>query len=266
MSRGLLTLIVLLALAVGCAEPVAETPVTTEPPGSKSVASAEPTETVSVTEPKRKRTPVQLGGATTAAGTTATNEQQTESVLSAMQPLQVLLGKWNGTSRKAQLDQPEWVWDFQSDRNQPALLIKSDKGTYIREGRLTYLPATQQYRFQFKSPEGTERSLIGTFIEPVQDVPGDDKKLQRTYKLKLAEAQPGDAGEQWQVAIQQLENSRYLIELDRRRGTGPYQRIDTIHSQREGTSFALSDSDYGEKTCIISQGLGTMTVSYQGKS
>ena len=30
--------------------------------------------------------------------------------------------------------------------------------------------------------------------------------------------------------------------------------------------FALSDTDYGEKTCIISQGLGTIAVSYQGKT
>jgi hypothetical protein len=262
MSRGPLSLMCVL-LTVGCAKPAAQVPVVTEPANTESVATSEPA--AAVAEPKRKRAPVQLGGGTTVTGTAATNEQQAESVLSAMQPLQVLLGKWNGTSRKAQLDQPEWVWDFQSDRNQPALLIKSDKGTYIREGRLTYLPATQQYRFHFKSPEGTERMVTGTFSEPVQDVPGDDKKLQRTYKLLLAETAPTD-GEQWQVAIQQLENSRYLIELDRRRGTGPYQRVDTIHSQREGTSFALSDTDYGEKTCIISQGLGTMTVSYQGKS
>jgi hypothetical protein len=265
MSRGPLSLIGLLALTIGCAKPATPSPVASDAGGSPAVASSEPAEAAAVAEPKRKRAPVQLGGGTAITSNAATNEQLAESVLSAMQPLQVLLGRWNGTSRKAQLDQPEWVWDFQSDRNQPALLVKSDKGTYIREGRLTYLPTRQQYRFRFKSPEGTERTVVGTFSEPVQDVPGDDKKLQRTYKLLLAEAEPTD-GEQWQVGIQQLENSRYLIELDRRRGTGPYQRIDTIHTQREGTSFALSDTDYGEKTCIISQGLGTMTVSYQGKS
>ena len=41
---------------------------------------------------------------------------------------------------------------------------------------------------------------------------------------------------------------------------------DTIGCQRTGTSFALSDSDYGEKTCVISQGLGTTAVSFQGKT
>lgn len=258
-------------LFLGCGKPAAETP------GAQTAAApaiSTPTESAVTTtdphsaEPKRKRGPVQLGGssATTETAATATNDQQAESILSAMQPLQVLLGKWNGTSRKAQIDQPEWVWDFQTDRNQPALLITSDKGAYIREGRLTYLPASQQYRMRFKMPEGEERTVVGTFSEPVQDVAGDDKKLQRTYKLLLAEATPNADGEQWQVALQQLENNRYLIELDRRRGSGSFQRVDTIHSQREGTSFALSDTDYGGRTCIISQGLGTMTVSYKGQS
>lgn len=257
----------LTVLTIGCGKPAAEAPVTGESAASVTTSTEPAVAEGTASEPKRKRAPVQLGGGSATTGAApATGDQQTESVVAAMQPLQVLLGQWNGTSRKAQIDHPEWVWDFQSDRAQPALVMKSEKGTYIREGRLTYLPATQQYRFQFKSPEGAERTVFGSFSEPVEDVPGDDKKLQRTYKLQLAEATPSNDGEQWQVSLQQLENNRYLIELDRRRGTGPYQRIDTIHSQREGTSFALSDTDYGGRTCIISQGLGTMTVSYKGQS
>jgi len=262
---ALLAVCLIVVLAGGCQRPAAEP----APAAATDAAAVAPEDNFTVAEstaPRRKYAPVQLGGAPASADGRAGQEQQAESVLSALQPLQVLLGKWNGTSRKALLDQPEWIWDFRSDRNQPALVMTSDKGAYIREGRLTYLPADQQFQFRYKSPEGEERTLVGTFSEPVQDVPGDDKKLQRTYKLLLTEAQPADNGEQWQVAFQQLENNRYLIELDRRRGTGPYQRVDTIHSQREGTSFALSDSDYGEKTCIISQGLGTMTVSYKGQS
>jgi ribosomal protein L24E len=257
----------LLILVVGCqnqpAAPVAQPATaageiaTTESAGDGQPAGA----------PRRSYQPVQLGGPTVSATGGSQAEQQAESVLSALQPLQVLLGKWNGNARnRAQLDQPEWVWDFQSDRNQPALVMTSEKGGYIRAGRLTYRPDTEQFQFTYRTPEDEERTLVGTFSQPVQDVPGDDKKLQRTFKLVLAEERPGDSGEQWQVAFQQLENSRYLIELDRRRGSGPYQRVDTIHTQREGTSFALSDTDYGDKTCIISQGLGTMTVSHQGRS
>ncbi|MCA9081882.1 MAG: hypothetical protein KDA58_15080, partial [Planctomycetaceae bacterium] len=45
-----------------------------------------------------------------------------------------------------------------------------------------------------------------------------------------------------------------------------FLRFDTVATQREGTSFAKSDDDYGEKTCVISGGLGTMQVSHKGKS
>jgi hypothetical protein len=239
---------------------------------TQSVANTETaaTQTSSPAEPASesaaKRRPVQLGGTIDAAPTAIEQEHRADSVVSAMQPLQVLLGKWNGTSRKAQLDQPEWIWDFQTDRSQPSLLMKSDKGTYIREGRLTFLPDLQKYQFTWKTPEGDDRVLRGDFVQPVQDVAGDDqKKLQRTFKLQLT-GEPHDAGEQWQLALQQLENNRYIVEIDRRRGSGAFQRIDTIHTQREGTSFAVSDTDYGEKTCIISQGLGTIGVSYKGQS
>ncbi len=239
------------------------------PASESATAESEPAaaedDDSATTGKKRKFKPVKLGEAASSAAAES-DPASAETVLSAMQPLQVLLGKWNGTPRKSNVDEPQWVWDFQSNRAQPALVFKSAKNVFVREGHLTFLPAEQQYQFAWTTPEGDKRLLKGTFTKPVQDVAGDDsKKLQRTYKLTLAEAEPKD-GEQWQLAIEQIENNRYVLEVDRRRGKGPYQRIDTINTLREGTSFAISDTDYGEQTCIISQGKGTSTVSYMGKS
>lgn len=231
---------------------------------TESSASAD--DDTAATGTKRKFQPVTLGGSTGTASGTASEPASAETVLSAMQPLQVLLGQWNGTPRKGTIDAPQWVWDFQTDRAHPSLVFKSEKSHLVREGYLTFLPDQQMYQFAWTTPEGEKRLLKGTFTKPVLDVAGDDsKKLQRTYKLTLAEAEPQD-GEQWQLAIEQIENNRYVLEVDRRRGKGPYQRIDTVNTIREGTSFAISDSDYGEQTCIISQGKGTSTVSYMGKS
>lgn len=219
--------------------------------------------------PARSYAPVQLGGATAMAGNggVVAADKNSESVLEELQPLQVLLGKWSGNARKAaQLHEIEWVWDFQSNPEQPALVMSSEKSSYIKEGRLTYYPAQQEFEFQMTTPEDEQRTLRGKFSQPVEDVAGEDKKLQRTFKLELQEPPREDSREQWQMALHQLENNRFLVELDRRRGSGSFQRVDTVHSQREGTSFALSDSDYGDKTCIISQGLGTISVSFKGRS
>jgi hypothetical protein len=219
-------------------------------------------------KPKRKSyKPVELTGSGSASSESADDSgEKFASVRSALKPLQILIGSWNGTSRNAALDQPGWAWDLKTDPKQPALKIKSEKGKYIREGRLTFHPSTQEFEFTATDGDGKQHNFRGTFSEPVQDVPGDDKKLQRTYKLQLTEQVADAAGEQWRLVINQQENNRYILEVDRKRGTGAFNRVDTINTQREGTSFALSDTDYGDKTCIISQGLGTISVSYKGKS
>lgn len=262
-----------LVLCGGCGQP-ASTPVVPQADSAGVQAAPVATETVAadgnVPPPSRRHAaPVKLGltSASSAASVDPVDEAaRVDSVMAALRPLQILLGRWNGTSRKAVLDQPEWVWDLTTDPGQPALVLTSDKGVYIREGRLTFLTASQEYEFAVKDGDGNRKVYRGVFSKPVQDVPGDDQKPQRTYKLLLTEAVPEDAPEQWQLAIGQQENNRYIVEVDRKRGNGRFQRVDTVNTQREGTSFAISDTDYGDKTCLISQGLGTISVSYAGKS
>ena len=266
---------VLTLATVGCDQPVTPVPkpnVTTAA-SSKQDSSPASTEASVITadessKPKRKAfQPVQLGGVvTSSSAASADTGEKFASVRAALKPLQILIGSWNGTSRNAALDQPGWAWDLKTDPKQPALKIKSAKGKYIREGRLTFHPAAQE--FEFTTTDGDDKPHVfrGTFSEPVQDVPGDDKKMQRTYKLQLTEAAADADGEQWRLVINQQENNRYILEVDRKRGTGMFNRVDTINIQREGTSFALSDTDYGDKTCVISQGLGTTSVSHKGKT
>ncbi len=220
--------------------------------------------------------PIQLGGSTgtdngTSATATATAESApSQGVLDAMMPLQIMLGTWRGVTQNQvgdfnAIDQPSWIWDFQTDRNQPAMVMTSDGSPYLRSARLTYLTEDGEYQLSTIDPDGKERTLRGKFSAEPREEQGDDRKLHRTYKLELTEVDPEDPRDAWQVVFNQQDNNRYLVELSRKRGSR-FARFDTIATQREGTSFALSDEDYGEKTCIISQGLGTIQVSYQGKS
>ena len=255
-------------LLAGCGQQPVPKPADSSPkPTDSPQIKTEETDSASEPAAKSRRSgPIRLGGSAEAATAADDDSASAESVLSALQPLQVLLGKWNGTSRKAVVDQPEWVWDFQTDPNQPALVLHSDDGEFLRQARLTYLPKRDLFQLTATDGEGERRVFQGEFTQPVADVPGDDKKLQRTFKLRLTEAEPLTAGEVWQIAFAQQENNRYIVEVDRKRGSGPFTRMDTIHTQREGTSFAVSSTDYGEKTCIISQGLGTIPVSHDGKT
>lgn len=256
-------------LSTGCNKTAAPTQASapdTAPSQIKAVDAKPDSEPAA--KPKRKPIkPIEINASGSAGATAAVDSgERVESARAALKPLQILIGNWNGTSRKAILDQPNWVWDLKTDPKQPAIRIKSEKGQYVRDGRLTFSPASQEYEFTATDGDGKQRVFRGTFSREVQDVPGDDKKLQRTYKLELTEPKADADGEQWRIVINQQENNRYIMELDRKRGSSPFLRVDTINTQREGTSFALSDTDYGDKTCVVSQGLGTTSVSYKGKS
>jgi len=234
------------------------------PDGLRSASSESPS-----FQPLNLRAASSKGGHADGSGA---KESRVDSVLDAMQPLQeVLIGTWRGVTRKSYggfkaTDELQWKWDFQTNSRQPALVMTSDASPYIRSGRLTFLTDEQVYQFEAVDPDGETRSYQGAFAEPVRDVPGDGDNLQRTYKLELTQAAGPEAEETWRIVFNQQENNRYLLELYRKRAGGDFLRFDTVSTQRKGTSFAVSDTDYGEKTCIISQGLGTIQVSHEGKT
>jgi hypothetical protein len=206
------------------------------------------------------------GGAAAAADPAAGRQ----ALLNEMMPLQIMLGAWHGTTQTKvgdfnQLDAPAWVWDFQTDRNHPAMVMNSEESAYFRTARLTWLAESKQFQLKTTDAEGKRRTFQGTFSQAPETVQGDDNKPQQTYKLMLTEVDAADPKDQWQVVFNQQRNDRYLMELYKKRGTN-FDRFETVGTQREGTSFALSDDDYGDRKCVISGGLGTMQVSYQGKS
>ncbi len=232
---------------------------------SKSSASKEDT-------PAESFAPVKLGGGdTSSTNTTAKKkvppEKQLDDVKKALKPIQVVLGPWHAIIDKTKsYEDLQWVWDWKTDRAQPALaLATKEDGAYFKTARLTYLVEDEKFQMTLTDKDGKQRVLQGTFTAEPTDKPGEDKKQtpQRTYKLQLTET--GDAKDRWQIVMNQQDNNRYLFELAQLRGSR-FVRFDTMASQREGTSFALDDSDFKEKTCVISQGLGTMQVSHKGKS
>lgn len=231
-------------------------------------ATGSPTDVATSPTPSRtRRAPVQLGGGDTGvlpepgqAGVAGL-----ESVMQKMKPLQVVLGQWQGiTQKKQDLVLQRWVWDLRTDPDQPALVLSCPESTYFQKGRLTWLASART--FQFTTTIGDAMTVVyqGQFSQVPKLEPGDsDDTPQQTFKLQLTET-TGEKNRR--VVLNQQENNRLLLELSRRRGQGTFRRQDTIAAQRTGTSFAKKDSDYGERTCVISQGLGTIAVSYKGKS
>ncbi|MEX0703806.1 MAG: hypothetical protein WD069_17035 [Planctomycetales bacterium] len=229
--------------------------------------------------PPREFQPVRLGGASDSATSPAKQPvpadpaARAELVRRKLQPLQVLVGTWEGkTFRRVQnfsaVDEPRWKWDL-SQKGQPALLMESPKNQYVTRSRLTYLPDGEKYRLETVHKDGGGRTFEGTFTAPVRDeaVEGEEAP-QRKFELEFVEVNAGDAKDVWQVTFDQQGNNRYHLKLFKQRpSTQKFDvPIDTLAMQRQGTSFAQSDSDYGDRTCVISEGLGTIQLSYAGKT
>lgn len=281
--RGLLTWPVVMSILVasGCGSSTTSAPAessqTSIAPDIEDSPSGQEVTASSGSARKRHYQPVQLarshGDSKAApAGLRPDDEaRQVDSVLDAMRPLQVVLGTWRAITNKAvgdfkSVDEVQWVWDLRTDPRQPALVMTSPGNPYFQSGRLTYDVAENQYRLTAIDHEGRTRTFAGGFAEEPQEFQGDDRRLHRSFKLQLTEASGTVDGKRWQLVFNQQQNNRYLLELSRERGNGRFFRFDTVSNQREGTSFALSDTDFKEKTCIISQGLGTIQVSHEGKT
>jgi hypothetical protein len=247
--------------------------------GTTAAADEAPAEEPVDPAPKRKFQAVQLDGAAEASTNTAAtkktvpSEKQAESVVAALQPFQILLGQWKWTTQKKfggfakHGEDLEWVLDFKGDRNRPSLTAHSDGNPYFHQVWLTYLPNDDKFQLSLEPEDGAPRVLQGTWAEngePKEE--SDGKKTQRTYKLVLEQISPAE-GEQWQVTFNQLDNNQYLFELKKRAPAAKtFLALDIVRQQRQGTSFAVADSDNPGPKCIISGGLGSMTVSYKGKN
>lgn len=251
-------------------------------PADASVTSNDSTETSATEDDNYEFKPLNLAGGSEGADTSdskggssvLSGEANIRSVMEKLKPLQVMLGEWRGTTRKEfdgfkAVDSHEWIWDLRTDPERPALAVKSDKSPYLRQARLTWEPNKKQFLLSATDGAGVTHTYTGDYTDPVNEIIGPDDKPHRVFRLELTET-PESAktggNESWQIAFRQQENNRYLLEVSKRRGTAQYRVHDIVSTQRHGTSFALSDDDYGEKTCIISEGLGTSTVSWKGKS
>lgn len=225
-------------------------------------------------KPSRRFQPITLGGSSSSNGVKSgqPDEHKFDNVLEALKPLQIMLGQWGGTTFKkiggfSSVETLGWVWDLQSNPAQPALVMTADKSRYYENARLTYLTDKQKYQLTLTNKAGQKRIYEGTFSVPLKKVPGDDNPniMHSTYKLSLSLVEPANEKKRAQIILNQQNNDRYMFELYDLRGES-FARFDTINTRRQGTSFAKSDSDYGSKTCVISGGLGTSQVTYEGRS
>ena len=167
-----------------------------------------------------------------------------------------LVGSWRGVgqvergrARGAWTESADWAWKLTSDSAGLEITVK--KGKYLKSGVLRPGKAPGTFVFEATLADGTSRTFAG-------EAAGDRKPLVLTADAKAP------AGGVRRVSITPLHDTRLLVLLeaeDPERHT--FSRLGEVGYTREGVAFAAGES---YPLCIVTEGRGTIQVSYKGKT
>jgi hypothetical protein len=174
----------------------------------------------------------------------------------SLRAFQDLIGSWRCTgepfgTREEKLrgfwqEKASWQWQFKGE--DAWLLLTIEKGKYFQSAEVRYMPATDSFRVQAVTAD--KETLIF------------EGKMEKK-KLVVERKDPKTRGDQ-RLAVNLLHSNRYLIRWEVRPADHTvFTPVYQIGCTKEGVAFAGGDD---KPECIVSGGLGTMPVTYKGKT
>jgi len=168
----------------------------------------------------------------------------------ALQGFNDLIGSWRGTGTPAGpregfwTEKLTWQWQFKGKDAWLAVAFADSKS--FTKGELRYVPADDNFQFVVETPAKQTLTFTGHLKKHVLT-------LQR---------QDDDKKETQQLVFTLLHWNRFLYRYEvKPRGKALFKQVFKVGAIREGTSFAEGD---GRPECVVSGGLGTIAVVYQG--
>jgi hypothetical protein len=189
-----------------------------------------------------------------AAATDETNNR-TASDKQALAPLQAYVGGWRGvgqlrrgSSRGAWSEQSDWSWRFDAGR---AELVGDVAGAkFFSRLRLQAADRPGEYVL-LAAPAAGKQSDSRRFVGTLE---GD------TLALTAAGAPDGQPA---RITLRLVAGGDRMVVLYEKRQGEVYSRLGEVGSTRKGSSFAKTAASGPE--CIVTGGLGTIAVEYEGK-
>jgi hypothetical protein len=187
-------------------------------------------------------------------GTFAADDPAPMSPRKALQPFGELIGTWRGTgtpaagpSGKADFWTETIAWEWQFKGDDAWLKVNFEKSKNFTGGELRYVAEKNEFALTLR----TAAKDAFTFTGPLKD-----------RVLTLQREQDGDVH---RLVFRFLhEGERYLYRYDvRPAGKALFAKKYEVGATKEGITFAAGD---GKPECVVSGGLGTMPVTYQGKT
>ncbi len=174
----------------------------------------------------------------------------------ALQALNDLIGNWRGTGepngtreekqRNFWQEKISWEWRFKG--KDVCLRAVFDKGKHFSTAELRYLPDKNRYQLTATTPAKEKLVFEGALDKKRLILERSDEKNKETQRLV--------------VALLHFNRHVYRYEVKAAERTA-FKEIYRVGATKEGVEFA-GDDDKPE--CVVSGGLGTMPVTYKGKT
>ncbi|MBX6315768.1 MAG: hypothetical protein IRY99_23060 [Isosphaeraceae bacterium] len=172
----------------------------------------------------------------------------------ALRPYAGLVGTWRGTgqvrrgsAKGAWTETVDWAWKLSSDA--AGLELKVERGKYLRSAVLRPQDGSGRFVLEAILADGAPRTFSGRAGE--------------RDKLVLTAAGPSAEGPR-RITLTPLHDTRFLLLLEAQEADrGTYTRLGEVGYTRQGVTFAAGDS---YPVCIVTEGRGTIPVSYQGRT
>ena len=187
---------------------------------------------------------------------TVAADQPVKTPKEALKEFQDLIGPWRatGTPEGTQAEKQKgfwtesqaWEWQFKGDDAWMRTTI--DKGKYFTAAELRYLPKTGLYQLTLTTPDKQSLVFEGKL---------DDKKL-------TLDRVDDKAKEKQRLVFSFLHSNRFLYRYEvKKDGRPDFTRVYQVGVTRTDVPFAGGD---GKPECVVSGGLGTIAVTYKGKT
>lgn len=181
--------------------------------------------------------------------------ESAKSAREALKPFNDLIGSWKavgepeGTPAEKQRgfwrETVSFVWKFQGEDVWIALEFQN--GKHYKSGEIRYLPDKNKFRLDLVTRDGKKLAFEG----------GPDEKA-RNFLFERSE----EGKETQRLSFGLVGDIRFKYTMETRpEGRRLFAKAFQVTGTREGESFGIRDK---QPECIVSGGLGTMTVSYKG--
>lgn len=171
----------------------------------------------------------------------------------ALQELQDFIGGWkgNGTSASSRTliwnESIEWSWRFKGDDTWLSFTFPVAKN--FKQGEVRYLPKEELFQLTLVDKDGKNLDFKGTVADNRLTVERQDPETKEAQRIKMFLAGGG---------------IRFLYTVETKPGNRTlYNPQYQVAFTKLGETFGASDK---KPECVVTGGLGTMTVSYNGQT